>query len=110
MTLILTVISPVVNVRRGPAESAGVIVKANTGDQFEVVQVLDQGPVEQWARVVLPGQENVKAYICIKLASGKTLCNIGNTTPAPSADEYKRGKREVLERLRAYIESELEKS
>ena len=109
MTLTLTVISPVVNIRRGPSESAGVIVKANTGDQFDVVQVLDKGTVEQWARIVLPEQENVMAYACIKLPNGKALCNIGNTAPAPNADEYKRGKREALEHLRALIESELEK-
>ena len=110
MALILTVLSPTINLRRGPNDGASIIRQAKVGEQFDVVQVLDTGSVEQWARITLPDQKQEMAYACVRLPSGKQLSNVSNVrdNPGDSGDEYKRGKREAVEKLMRHLQQELD--
>lgn len=107
MSLILTVLSPTINLRRGPNNGASVIRKVKVGEQFEVIQVLDTGAVEQWARIVLPEQKNEPVYACVRLPSGKQLSNVSNVSASQTSDEYRRGQREALEKAIRFMENEL---
>jgi len=108
MSLTLTVLSPTINLRRGPNDGASIIRQANVGEQFEVIQVLDTGKVEQWARIVLPEKKNEQAYACVRLPSGKHLSNLSNVSTGESSEEYKRGQREAVEKLMRHLQQELD--
>lgn len=109
MSLILTVIVPTVRVRRGPGESAAIVAQAKTGDQYPVINLIDKAGREQWAKIVFPERENEDLYICVRMANGNTLCTVSNTPSAPdSNDEYKRAKRDVVEKLIQTLRQELD--
>ena len=108
MSLILTVLNPTINLRRGPNDGASIIRQAKVGEQFDVVQVLDTGSVEQWARITLPDQKQEMAYACVRLPSGKQLSNVSNVSASQTSDEYWRGQREALEKAIRFMENELQ--
>ena len=96
MTLKLTVISPTVNLRRGPTAAASRVAEARVGEQFEVLQLLDLKAPEQWAKIVYPGHLDGDFYLCVTQPSGNKLCQVSNT-PAPANPEYQRGWTDCLE-------------
>jgi hypothetical protein len=98
----LTVLAPVVNLRRGPNDSAGFLGQAHVGEQFEVEELLSIGKIEQWARVRLPEREDLTVYLCVKLPSGKALCQV-QEQPAQDVDAYRRGQRDMLERILRWL-------
>jgi hypothetical protein len=111
--LTLTVTNPVVKIRRGPSTGAGVIKEAKVGETFDVIQLLDDPngrTPEQWAKIILPQQQDVNAYICVRLPSGNYLCNVTNVPEKPQGDDYKRGysdgRRAMLDRMIDFLKSE----
>jgi len=108
MSLILTVIVPTVRVRRGPGDSAAIVAQAKTGEQYPVVNLIDKAGREQWAKIVFPGRENEDLYICVRLANGNALCQVVNVPVVLGSDEYKRGQRDVVEKLIRTLQKELD--
>lgn len=97
MTLILTVLAPVVNIRRGPNDTGGFIRQATVGEQFDAVQIIPgQKPPEQWAKITLPDKQDITAYICVALPSGKSLCQVSAVQQLSYADGFKDGVEHVL--------------
>jgi hypothetical protein len=97
MTQKLTVLAPVVNIRRGPNDSGAFIKKAAVGEQFDVLQLIPgQRPPEQWAKIILPDKRDVAAYICVTLPSGNPLCDVSAAQERSYADGFKAGVEHVL--------------
>lgn len=108
MSLTLTVIVPTVRVRRGPGDSGAIVDQAKTGQQYPVINLIDKAGREQWAKVVFPGREDEDLYICVRLPNGNALCSVSNTPSASESDEYRRGKRETVEKLILTLQRELD--
>jgi hypothetical protein len=111
--LTLTVVRPVVKIRRGPSTAGGIIKDAKIGETYDVIQLLDdpdRKSPEQWAKIVLPEQQNINAYICVRLPSGSYLCNVENVPDKPKGDDYNRGfmdgRREMVNRMIDFLKSE----
>lgn len=111
MSLILTVLSPTVRIRRGPGLSASILGQASVGEQYPVQQVVDiPKSREQWARVIVPNRENEAAYICVRTASGSALAALSATPGmSESSNDYQRGWNAALEKMRALLDGELKK-
>ena len=102
----LTVLAPVVNIRRGIGNAAGILRQARIGDQFDAVQVIDTPKsVEQWAKIILPDQLNADAYVCIKLPSGSALCQV-SAVPNPPKGTYADGFRDGVEHVLRWVSAE----
>jgi hypothetical protein len=91
-TLSATVLKPVANIRRAPNTSGGIIKEAKGGQVYEVVGLIDGPNREQWARIILPDQLDVTAYICVHLAGGTAMCSVSATAaPVGDNDRYNAG-------------------
>jgi hypothetical protein len=115
MGLKLTVITRTLNVRKAPKANADLLLEKGleNGKQFDVIQLFDvPKSVEQWAKIVLPDLLNVDAYVCVRQPAGNYLCevkNIPDPAPVPVPDgEYKRGKRDALQKIIRFATQELE--
>jgi len=108
MTLKLTVLAPVVNIRRGIGNAAGGILRqARIGEQFDAVQVIDTPKsVEQWAKVILPDQLNADAYVCIKLPNGSALCQVSAVPTQVGDAKYQEGFRDGVEHVLRWVSAE----
>ncbi|PKN93002.1 MAG: hypothetical protein CVU44_11260 [Chloroflexi bacterium HGW-Chloroflexi-6] len=104
--LILTVVAPEVNIRRGPTGSAGMIQRAPAGTQFKVINVVDLKAPEQWAKVRLDDAQDVDAYVCVKMPSGKALCKVQASPSKASDGEYLRGYRDGIDKVLQLIAAE----
>jgi hypothetical protein len=102
MSLILTVTNPSANIRRGPTISASRFAEAKIGNQFEVIQLIDLKPPEQWAKIILPEHRDVDAYICVTMPTGAKLCQVSNVPTPPNA-EYQRGWNDCLDAVHQAI-------
>lgn len=115
MSKILTVLARTVNVRKAPKANADLLLPKGLpeGKQFEVLQVFDvPKSVEQWAKIVLPEMLDADAYVCVRLPSGQFLCEVKDVpapVPVPAPDEYKRGKREILQKIIRWAQEEMGK-
>jgi hypothetical protein len=108
MTSKLTVTNPVLNIRRGPNDSAAFIKQAKVGEQYDVLQIIDgPRPPEQWAKVLLPDQQNINAYMCVTLPSGRPVSKVSSlpAQPGESAD-FQRGFREGVEHVLRWLSAE----
>lgn len=105
-TLKLTVLAPLVNIRRGVNNNAGRIGEAKTGQQFDVIQVIDLKTPEQWAKVFLPEQQNGNAYICVTLPTGVKLCDVSFAAdPDSPTDKYNCGWNDCLDAMREKLDA-----
>jgi len=103
MTQKLTVLSPVVKIRRGPNAAGAKLREAKNGQQYEILQLIP-GPKapEQWAKIVLPDMQNVDAYICTVMATGTRLCAVEDAAPQVTyADGFRDGVEHVLRMIAA---------
>lgn len=103
MTQKLTVLSPVVKIRRGPNTAGAVLLEAKVGQQYEVLQLIP-GPKapEQWAKIELPNIANIDAYICVTMATGTRLCAVEDAAPQGTyADGFRDGVEHVLRMIAA---------
>jgi hypothetical protein len=104
--MIVTILRPVVKIRRGPGTGAGIIKAAKIGEQYRCLQVIDLKGREQWARIVLPSDETQNAYICARMASGTPLCEVSVASAPGNTDDYKRGYRDGVEHVLAWVSAE----
>jgi hypothetical protein len=101
MTLKLTILAPAVSIRSTPAfqqlstddVNLGV---AKAGDQFDVINLFDKKAPEQWAKIVLPGQEATNAFICVIRPDGSRMGTLNNA-PDRETSEYTRGWNDCLD-------------
>lgn len=106
MTQKLTVLSPIVKIRRGPNTVGAVLRQAKNGQQYDVLQIIP-GPraPEEWAKIILPDDQNTDAYICVTMATGTRLCAV-EEQPAQSAGTYVDGFRDGVEHVLRIIAAE----
>jgi hypothetical protein len=97
-------IKPVVNVRRGPNQIAGIIGTLKVGDQLEMVGNLIAGPGagETWAQVKWPKDVSVTAYICVTLSNGGKMCGVVDIETA-SDEGYQKGWNDCLDEIHTLL-------
>jgi hypothetical protein len=106
-TLKLTVLKPVVNIRRGTSSGASFIRDAKIGQQFDVIQVIDLKSPEKWAKIILDDDVSVDAYVCVTLPSGKDNCQVSAVPMPPQSDgQFMDGMRKGLDRAIAVLQAE----
>lgn len=98
----LTVIANSVNVRSGPGDGASIIDKSIIGNQFDVINMVDVGSREKWARIRHPKHQ--QAYICVRTAAGSVLAKVENFPDAASGD-YIRGWNACCEAFGQVVET-----
>jgi hypothetical protein len=94
----LTVLSPVVKIRRGPNTVGAVLREAKNGQQYDVQQFIPAPrPPEEWAKITLPDAPGIDAYICVTMATGTRLCAVEEAeTQGTYADGFRAGVEHVL--------------
>ena len=106
-SLILTITAQIANVRRGPSISTAIIREAKSGQQFDVVTLVDIGAHEQWAKVILPDSKDVHAYICTCLPNGRPQGSVSSKpVTSGNAADYSKGFADGVDHVLRWVASE----
>jgi len=108
MTQKLTVLSPIVKIRRGPNTVGAVVREAKNGQQYDVIQMIPgQRAPEAWAKITLPDARDIDAYICVVMNTGTRLCVVEEVAGAGNdADLYTKGFRDGVEHVLRMVSAE----